>query len=182
MRLMAVSRPKPNGRRMFIFTVIEQSSEKSAPLGNFILIILLLLGLPAHGFLPPAAPTVNPPTLADLTNVHDYNQGLTAARNAAKHGAMPAWCQAWDVADFQPLKRSLDLLHANFAIFRAQCDDPAAALHNLPATHNSDDLIALTPVQGTTYLRSEWIRAIRPGRSRCTPRHLARDLGYFGTL
>ncbi|KAJ6492974.1 hypothetical protein DFH09DRAFT_1376999 [Mycena vulgaris] len=119
-------------------------------------------GLPAHGFLPPTAPT-------GLTAAAKHGPGGLPNPTASDiaEGAMPAWFQAWDIAHFQPLKQSLDLLHTNFAIFRAQfangqCatehqapsevvsftsgDDPTAAPHNLPAIRNSDDIIALTPV------------------------------------
>jgi hypothetical protein len=43
------------------------------------------LGLPAHGVLPPNAPAQNPPTLIDVTNAHDYNERLAAARKVENY-------------------------------------------------------------------------------------------------
>ncbi|KAJ6507647.1 hypothetical protein DFH09DRAFT_1101036 [Mycena vulgaris] len=151
-------------------------------------------GLPAHGFLPPTTPTVNPrllstsrmltpgakantceghmwsapsnkigtgalcgqrgalsawggqqspplsaeaPQLPLLTTCgpHALNAcGFRGLKAAAKHGAMPAWFQAWDFAHFQPFKQILDLLHINFAIIRAQfANGQCATEHQAPS-------------------------------------------------
>ncbi|KAJ7227403.1 hypothetical protein GGX14DRAFT_693304 [Mycena pura] len=91
-----------------------------------------------------------PALLADLTNAHDYNQRLAAARTATRYGpgglpaptaldiaeglvyekaimelvggpgAMPAWFQTWNANDFQPLKDTVDAIRIDLATFRVQ--------------------------------------------------------------
>ncbi|KAJ7081639.1 hypothetical protein B0H15DRAFT_854506 [Mycena belliarum] len=59
------------------------------------------LGLPAHGVPPPTAPAQNPPTLADVTNAHDYNERLQAAKKAVyySHAAGNLGPTAVDIAE-----------------------------------------------------------------------------------
>ncbi|KAJ7265798.1 hypothetical protein C8J57DRAFT_391488 [Mycena rebaudengoi] len=223
------------------------------------------LGLPAHGVPPPNVPAQNPPTLIDVTNAHDYNERLAAARNATRHGkcenynmrflttsrlqvpavsrlplrstsqrvscmrrrswssledlvylfllcpyntltsflqgAMPAWFQAWDANEFQPLKDAVDAIRIDLATFRAQfangqCatghqapfdvvlfvsgDDPTDGPHNLPAIQNTTDMTALTPAALTSYLTGYGLSA--QGNPVVRTRRLARHIGYFGPL
>ncbi|KAJ6619238.1 hypothetical protein B0H10DRAFT_2026616 [Mycena sp. CBHHK59/15] len=96
--------------------------------------------LPGQGILPPVQPQ-NPPTLTDITDAHEYNERISAARAAAVFGghqpspsndvaargliyekqviefnagvaADPAWFQAWDQNSFQPLVSKVDVLTA----------------------------------------------------------------------
>ncbi|KAJ7934878.1 hypothetical protein B0H13DRAFT_2305334 [Mycena leptocephala] len=185
----------------------------------------------AAGVHPPTAPNANPPTLVDVTNAYDYNVRLTAARDAARRGpgglptpsasdiaegllyqkaimelvggpgAMPAWFQAWNNTEFQPLKQRIEALHIELATFRAQfanglCatghqapfqvvvftsgDNPTEDPHNLPPIENTAEILALNAADTTAYLSGYGLSA--QGNPIARARRLARHIGYFGTL
>ncbi|KAJ7325974.1 hypothetical protein DFH08DRAFT_941211 [Mycena albidolilacea] len=116
-------------------------------------------------------------------------------------GAMPAWFQAWDANEFQPLKEAVDAIRIDLATFRdqfanGQCatghqapfgvvlfingDDPTDEPHNLPAIQNTTDITTLTPVALTSYLMGYGLSA--QGNPVVRTRRLARHMGYFGQL
>ncbi|KAJ7359217.1 hypothetical protein DFH08DRAFT_406355 [Mycena albidolilacea] len=116
-------------------------------------------------------------------------------------GAMPAWFQAWNANEFQPLKDAVDAIRIDLATFRAQfangrCatghqapfevvlfvsgDDPTGAPHNLTAIQNATDITLLSPAELTSYLMGYGLSA--QGNPVVRTRRLARHIGYFGLL